>query len=234
MRTWIAIGLLAGSLAAYSPASAQSLPGTGPSIGFTSGYGWGGSRQRDEFIPPPPVIPQNNNDGNYDVRGGSIGLAAGYGFLLNQWLLGVEADINLADIDGSSSACGGTHRCGTELEGYGTLRGRVGTYLGTSTLIYATGGLAVGRIHAYDRLDPSFEGTKTKAGWTVGAGLEQKLVANWSMKLEYLYMDFGRDEYFTIPNFTPERVDLDLHTVRLGLTYSFNDPGPARDYRPMK
>lgn len=45
-------------------------------------------------------------------------------------------------------------------------------------------------------------------------------------------MDFGRDEYFTIPNFTPERVDLDVHTVRIGLNYSFNDPAPV--YRPMK
>lgn len=161
-----------------------------------------------------------------------MGLSAGYGLMFGNLLLGVQGDINWADIDGSSPVCGGNHRCGTELDAYGTLRGRFGTYLTPATLLYATGGLAVGRIRAYDSLDPSFEGTKTKAGWTVGAGLEQKLSAKWSMKLEYLYMDFGRDEYFTMPNFTPERVDLDVHTVRIGLNYSFGDPAPR--HRSLK
>jgi outer membrane immunogenic protein len=105
--------------------------------------------------------------------------------------------------------------------------------LAASTLACVTGGLAVGRIHADDRLDPSFEGAKTKAGWTIGAGLEQRWTQNVSLKLEYLYMDFGRDEYFQITNRTPERVDLDVHTVRIGLSYSFSGPEPA-PYRPLK
>ncbi len=96
-----------------------------------------------------------------------------------------------------------------------------------------TGGLAVGRIHAFDAQDPAFEGTKTKAGWTIGAGLEQRWTENISLKLEYLYMDFGRDEYFTITNRTPERIDLDVHTVRLGLNYAFGGPATTR-YQPLK
>jgi opacity protein-like surface antigen len=31
----------------------------------------------------------------------------------------------------------------------------------------------------------------TRAGWTVGAGVEAALDRNWSVKLEYLYMDLG-------------------------------------------
>ncbi len=188
MRIWKVAGLFAGSFLMLSPAFAQSLPGTGPFIGTSAGYGWGASQQRDDFVTPPPPVVQNGpvNDGDYDVRGASVGLGAGYGFLLGKLLLGVEADISWSGIDGSSSVCGGNHTCGTELDAYGTLRGKVGTHLTPATLIYATGGLAVGRIHAYDQLDPSYEGTRTKAGWTFGAGIEQKLSGPWSMKLDYL------------------------------------------------
>lgn len=147
-------------------------------------------------------------------------------------MFGVEGDINWANVEGSSSVCGGDHICGTKLEGYATLRGRVGVPVGSSTLAYVTGGLAVGRITAFDQTASGFEGSKTKAGWTVGAGLEHKWSENWSLKLEYLYMDFGKDEYFTLPFRTAETVDLDVHTVRIGLNYNFNEPAPR--YQPMK
>lgn len=195
-------------------------------MGLNAGYGFGDSSQRDSRItppaPPPLPIP---GDGDYHVRGGSVGITAGYGSLINKWLLGIEGDINWADISGSSSVCGTNHTCGARLEGYGTLRGRIGTYMG-STLVYATGGLAYGEITAFDRLNPAFEATKRRAGWTVGGGLETPLTDKLSMKLEYLYMDFRRGEYFTIPGFTAERVDLDVHTVRIGLNYSLGDPAP--------
>ena len=38
----------------------------------------------------------------------------------------------------------------------------------------------------------SFVSHKTKAGWTLGAGIEARLWGNWTGKVEYLYMDFGR------------------------------------------
>lgn len=236
MRTFAASLIMLAASATL--AAAQSAPGSGAYIGIGAGFGWGNSSQRDEVIPtpppPPPVIldPELPADGSYRVRGASLGLAAGYGFVAGQLLYGFEGDINWSSIEGSSQVCGGDHKCGTSLEGYGTLRGRLGTFLGTSTLAYVTGGLAVGRINAYDVMAGGFEGTKTKAGWTVGAGLEMKLAPQWSAKLEYLYMDFGRDEYFTLPNRTPERVDLDVHTVRIGLNYSLSDPAPART--PLK
>ena len=33
----------------------------------------------------------------------------------------------------------------------------------------------------------------TRAGWTVGGGVEYALNRNWSIGAEYLYMDFGKD-----------------------------------------
>ena len=37
----------------------------------------------------------------------------------------------------------------------------------------------------------AFSNSSTRAGWTIGAGVELKLSANWSAKLEYLYVDLG-------------------------------------------
>ena len=64
--------------------------------------------------------------------------------------------------------------------------------------LYLTGGLAVGEV------DASYTGgvvggpvgainvNSTREGWTVGAGGEGRLgQSNWTLKLEYLYMDFG-------------------------------------------
>ena len=42
--------------------------------------------------------------------------------------------------------------------------------------------------------------TKTKLGWTAGAGVETKLDSQWSAKIEYLYVDLGTvSEAFAIP-----------------------------------
>src|SRR5215831_13190965 len=39
-------------------------------------------------------------------------------------------------------------------------------------------------------------GTTTVAGWTVGGGVEAMFNQIWSMKVEYLYMDFGNHAIF--------------------------------------
>jgi len=70
-------------------------------------------------------------------------------------------------------------------------------------LIYATGGLAVGQIHAdytdglaVGLLTPAAaataSGTVTRAGWVLGAGFEEALTDRWSVKVEYLHVDLGR------------------------------------------
>jgi iron complex outermembrane recepter protein len=94
---------------------------------------------------------------------------------------------------------------GHKLDSFGTLRGRVGTTITPDVIAYATGGLAVGSIRT--TLNPSgigfdadgnpgvvsapFSVLAIKPGWTVGAGLEGRLLGNVTGKVEYLYMDFG-------------------------------------------
>jgi len=105
----------------------------------------------------------------------------------------------------------------TKITNLGTERLRGGMLVGSS-LWYATGGLAWGTV----RDDVAFAGaagpvfvglqaggpflpggatvSRTKLGWTLGAGVETKLDSRWSAKIEYLYVDLGTvSEAFAIP-----------------------------------
>ena len=103
------------------------------------------------------------------------------------------------------------------LKWFGTARGRLG-YVWDSWLVYATGGLAYGNFDlagvntvagtatcvacgpgGVGDIDTTFSntttvnGSKSKAGWTVGAGIEgAAFLPNWTWKAEYLYLDFGK------------------------------------------
>ena len=223
-------------LLGISGAEAQKVTGPDASwarsyVGVNAGFGWGNSSQQSTVIgggpapvelgPAPvelgPVL--QDADGSYKANGGLIGVTAGYNWQFSNWLVGLEGDLGSAGIKGSSSVCGGTHECGTKLDAFGTVRARVGSVMG-KTMIYATGGLVVGDIKAWDVSGPA-SGTKYKAGWIVGGGVEQRISGPWSAKLEYLYADFGGADYFTLAHHTPEHVRLTMQTVRLGLNYSF-------------
>ena len=188
---------------------------TGLYVGANAGYAFGKSSQRDTEMVA---------DGAYNIKGGMIGGAVGYNWQIQSYVYGLEADASFASIAGSSSICGmDPHVCGTKSDAFGTVRAR-GGYAIDKSLIYATGGLAMARIKAYDEGfsgTPGQSGTADKFGWTVGAGVEQKLDAHWSVKAEYLYAKFARATYFTLAGYSPEKVDLSANIVRVGVNYKF-------------
>jgi hypothetical protein len=69
----------------------------------------------------------------------------------------------------------------------------------------------------------------TATGYVVGGGFEHKLNAAWSLKVEYQYLNFGKDDPVSIDppgvkfsSFATTTVENDaFHTVRLGLNYKF-------------
>jgi outer membrane immunogenic protein len=111
------------------------------------------------------------------------GVHAGYNLPDHSGLFGVEADVQFARILNS------------EVRWFSTLRGRIGLPSG-NFLLYGTGGLALGG-HG-----------KTHVGWTLGAGVETALNQDLSVRLEYLYADFGKNA----------GVDLNSHLIRVGAT----------------
>jgi outer membrane immunogenic protein len=80
--------------------------------------------------------------------------------------------------------------------------------------------------------------SKTKAGWTIGAGAEAGLWDNWTVKAEYLYAQFDGETVagsFTGGVGAPRAATLSnslsavhLHVARVGLNYRFGGPGLSR------
>src|SRR5439155_16687558 len=79
----------------------------------------------------------------------------------------------------------------------------------------------------------SFVSHTTKAGIAVGAGAEVRLAGNWTGKVEYLYLDFGRvSTSATNPlNSTSLAINFNSrvtsHIARVGLNYKFDPTGTA-------
>jgi outer membrane immunogenic protein len=175
---------------------------TGPYIGINGGWGWGNSDFSGGF------------PGSADVDGGLIGGTLGYNWQMGAAVVGLEGDIDWSDIRGSTPCTGGV-TCTTRNHWLGTVRGRLG-YNGGQFMPYVTGGLAVGDIDA--TVGPVNNST-TKAGWTLGAGVEANLWGPVSAKLEYLYVDLGRGD--AIPGSAGTSADFRTNIIRAGLNYHF-------------
>lgn len=137
------------------------------------------------------------------------------------WVLGIEGDYAWADIDGSTACPNPAWSCRSELESFGTLRGRLG-WANNNWLFYGTGGLAFGRqrIETFLPGTGSIGQTKTATGWTAGLGVEAAWAGNWSGKLEWLYYDLGSDNYNVDPPLVV-RAQHKGNIVRVGLNYRF-------------
>ncbi len=113
-------------------------------------------------------------------------------------------------------------------------------------LLFATAGMAVSRIDRSvtdidsgrdiaPHVDPddSFSDQTTEVGWVLGAGLETRWMKAWEVRLEGLYMDFGKSTHVVNHSRNnrcgpggpqrpcPYRIDNALGVVRLGITYRF-------------
>ena len=71
----------------------------------------------------------------------------------------------------------------------------------------------------------------TRHGWTIGAGVEYALIDQWTLKVEYLYANFGTATFFnpavTLPGpFTVVTRDVSLSDsiARIGINYKFGGP----------
>jgi outer membrane immunogenic protein len=132
------------------------------------------------------------------------------------------------------------------LSWFGTVRGRLGVTVTPWVLAYVTGGLAYGEvksdlsvagINCLTPVSALFGNATTKAGWTVGAGLEGRIIGNWTAKVEYLYIDLGTVAgTFVTPIVAPSggflATGISSHVtdniVRVGVNYKFDSVVVAR------
>jgi outer membrane immunogenic protein len=139
--------------------------------------------------------------------GGNIGGTLGCNIQTNGWVWGVEGDALWSGVKDGDAAF-----LQVKNDFLGSVRARLGVASPT-TLLYATGGLGVGR-GSISVLGS--EASNTHYGWTLGGGLEWMISPNWTAKIEYLHYDFGKETYGSLLD-----VGFNVDTVRVGLNYKF-------------
>jgi high affinity Mn2+ porin len=217
------LGLGNSAVAADLPLKAPALKTvydwTGFYIGGHVGYG-GGS-----LGPGTNPLPEEGQLFPPSITGLTGGYQAGYNKqLANHVVLGVEADASFGSpLDAVRLA---PSPFNTTLDYVSTVRGRAGYAFGR-WMPYLTGGFAWGHSHVNlnDGAGSVFAAPgQIQTGWTAGAGVEFAVSGNWSAKLEYDYIDLGRQTYdltgFGLPSVS---VDPRVNLVKLGLNYRFAD-----------
>jgi outer membrane immunogenic protein len=133
------------------------------------------------------------------------GVTGGYNWQTSNFVLGLEGDFDWASARASFSdnTCGGlcwTHSA--KLSSFADARLRLG-YAFDRFLPFITGGVVYGDISNtfYDSPNDGFGpftlGRGGAFGWTIGGGGEYALDSHWSIKAQYLFMQFP-DVYRTI------------------------------------
>jgi outer membrane immunogenic protein len=141
-----------------------------------------------------------------------IGLFLGYRWQMANIVVGVEGDVNWKRGETSAAqytplpylCCNGDEFTGSLKQGWdSSFRGRFGVLVTPWTLLYATGGLAIGQVSgSFSYYAESLSGativsgssswTDTRVGGTVGAGVETQIVPGVTARFEYRYTDFGK------------------------------------------
>jgi opacity protein-like surface antigen len=146
----------------------------------------------------------------WSVAGGTIG----GNYQTGAFVFGVEGDFDWDNIKGNPSACIGCQVSSTWLA---TARGRVGVAW-DRLLFYGTGGVAFQNVKFAVTAPPltaPLATTVNAIGWTAGGGVEYALSPNWSVKAEYLYVNFNNQ------TIGPGTFTLIENVVRGGVNYRF-------------
>jgi outer membrane immunogenic protein len=191
-------------------------------VGAHAGGGWG----EKCFVGAGAIA-----EGCHDTEGWLAGGQTGYNWHAGPWVFGVEASGSWADLTGTHELAGLIFLPGqfyrSGIDSLFMATGRVG-FAWDRFLAYVKGGGAWARErYNFDFAGLTWSAGETRSGWTAGAGLEIALTPNWSVGVEYNYVDFGdRDLTFTgaVPTFTTN-IDQQLHIATGRLNYRFGTFG---------
>jgi outer membrane immunogenic protein len=214
---------------------ARALDWTGFYVGVVGGYGWG----EGHFTGTGTGTGNNNS---VSMPGPLVGGQVGYDHSLgNNYIIGVVADLSWTNLNGQT--CVAKHGCNPsqdafatgKMDWFATARARGGVISGNA-LFYMTGGLALTRLtggltHLTKPSDPTLTASDNHTGWTLGTGVDYRLLENISLGIEYLYVDFEKRHYdFSnslpgVPIALGADGNLTANMVRASLSYSFNGLG---------
>lgn len=229
------VGLV--SLGIAAPASAADLPVKAPPPVVVPMYNWSGfyiggnggwaeSHNCWDFVPIAGAVV---SDGCRDRSGGVAGGQIGYRWQSNQWVFGLEAQGDWADLSSSrASVLAPAFSTRTQTDGIGLFTAQLG-YAWNSALLYVKGGAAVTSTNfsirnAVGDIELA-SASATRWGGTVGVGLEYGFAPNWSIGVEYDHLFMGdADNSFSVNPIlvgATNRISQDVDMVTFRLNYRF-------------
>ena len=213
--------------------------------GFYIGLNGGGASSHEcltiTSVAGAAVAP--NSEGCHNATGSLVGGQIGYRWQSANWVFGVEAQGDWANLKGSNSSLTAiipqTNR--TKVDAIGLFAGQVG-YAWNNVLVYLKGGAAVtnnnyssffpvGNVFAAAGV-PFNAASDTRWGGAAGGGIEIGFAPNWSVGVEYDHLFMGNTRVmFPATNIAVGRSDnirqdVDMGTVRVN--YRFGGPVVAK------
>jgi outer membrane immunogenic protein len=172
------------------------------------------------------------SEGCHNATGATAGGQLGYRWQHNDWVFGLEAQGDWADLKGSNQSDFTpvfTNR--SRVDWYGLLTAQVG-YSVDNALFYVKGGAAVthNEFDVVTTFPPhTLAGTtndQIRWGGVLGAGLEYGFAPNWSLAIEYdhLFMPDKTTSFASVGlpfPFGTDRISQDVDLVGLRLNYRF-------------
>jgi outer membrane immunogenic protein len=235
------------ALGMASPASAADLaarpytkappPMVAPAIYDWTGFyigangGWGESHNCVDFVTVAGTVASGCSERSGGVVGGQIG----YRWQTNQFVFGLEAQGDWADLSNTRvSLLDPTVSTRVKTDGIGLFTGQIG-WAWNASLLYFKGGAAVtsNRLDIFD----NFTGiglasaSNTRWGGAVGVGWEYGFAPNWSVGVEYDHLFMGRANNsfnsVTVVNtgLLGDRISQDVDMVTLRFNYRFGGYG---------
>jgi outer membrane immunogenic protein len=239
-------------------AAAEVYSWTGFYVGVSAGGAWSRANTASStiFAPPADYFGSPINVAQFNLVGAQRDTAngftgggqAGYNWQAGNIVAGIETDFQYFHLAGGGSATGtlptipGTFMISQSFSTnwLWTFRPRVGL-AANNWLFYATGGLALTNTKANWRFLDNFGDvettslSKTLVGWAVGGGAEYAFSGGWSLKAEYLYLNFGNAQittsnildsgFFPVPRQPiAHNISLTSNVVRIGLNYKLGGP----------
>src|SRR6201991_4325154 len=239
------VGLAA--LGAAAPATAADLaarpytkappPIMAPIYDWTGFYigangGWGQNRNCVDFVGVAGTVV---GEGCRERSGGLVGGQIGYRWQASQWVFGLEAQGDWADLSNQRvSLINPLFSTRTKTDGIGLFTGQIG-YAWNASLLYVKGGAAVTstRFSILSTITDSelAAASATRWGGTVGVGWEYGFAPNWSAGIEYDHLFMGHaNNSFSVVNpinaaFLNNRISQDVDMVTLRINYRFGGYG---------
>lgn len=149
------------------------------------------------------------------------GALAGWNFQSGRFVYGLEGVVSVHEIKagyngGAITAHDGDYIWSAEA------RARLG-YDAGRFLPFVTGGLVVGEF--YNSAQAGVDGeVETVTGFTLGAGVDMRVWRNWLVRAEYVYQNFGEQDYTLANAGTTLESAFDVHMARVALISHLGDP----------